>query len=191
MMTSGSVAAAEPDTEPPTTILEQLTSRIGWTDVDVTFRVHAFDGDVTYECQLDNGPWIACTSPWHLQDLTEGTHDVAVRATDVAGNTDPTPETATFTVDLSGPIGQVAINDGATTTSRSQVRLSMANSDLSNTLQIRISNSPAVDDQGRLIHAWDGYEWQFSNGEYGWDLARADHGGTDDPGIKTVYMQFF
>ena len=192
LLTSGTAIAADPDTEPPITFMDQLSARIGWTSVDVTFRTLFAEPDATFECKLDAGPWLPCVSPWELRDLTEGVHDVAVRATDAAGNTDPTPETATFEVDLTGPVGQLAINDGAATTGRSQVRLTMSNSDLSDTLHIRVSNRPDVDDLGQLLYAWDGYQWQLKNySEYAWDLANTSFGGMAATGVRTVYVQFY
>ena len=47
---------------------------------------------------MDSGPWIDCTSPWSPAALSGGDHVVAVRSTDVAGNTDPSPATRSFTV---------------------------------------------------------------------------------------------
>lgn len=190
MFANGLVVAADPDTEPPITILEQIGPAVGWADVDVTFRAHSPGDPVTFECRLDAGPWVACVSPWHLADLAEGPHTVAVRATDQAGNTDPTPATETFLVDLTGPSGQLSINGGAESTGRTQVYLTMSNSDLNDTLHILISNRPNVDDDGRLVDAWDGYEWQLANWEYGWDLSQVEFGGTSGTGVKTVYLQF-
>lgn len=189
--TAGSATAAEPDTTPPRTYFEQLAARIGWDWVYAQFRVVPDEPDATFECKLDAADWMACVSPWQIEGLAEGPHDVAVRATDAAGNTDPSPEVQSFFVDLSGPIGQVSINAGASVTSRHQVHLSMSNSDENDTLHIRISNQPDVDGDGRLIDAWDGYEWQLKNGGYGWDLADPTYGGTGAGGTKTVYMQFF
>jgi hypothetical protein len=47
---------------------------------------------------------VDCTSPWTTPSLSDGTHSVSVRSTDVAGNTDGSPATRTFVVDT-GPAG--------------------------------------------------------------------------------------
>jgi hypothetical protein len=52
---------------------------------------------------MDGGGFELCTSPRLYQGLTDGEHTFAVRATDPAGNTDPTPDERTFTVDTSLP----------------------------------------------------------------------------------------
>ena len=186
---SGAVAA-DPDVTPPHTFIGDIPFATNLTSLDVTFWATGSEPDVTFECQLDAGPWTPCVSPWQLHNLTEGSHDISVRGTDAAGNTNLNPTTKTTRIDLSGPIGQLAINAGAPTTGRSVVRLSMSNSDGLNDLPIRISNRPDVNGNGELIHAWIGYEWQFGNGEHGWDLAGEQYGGTMATGSRTVYLQF-
>jgi uncharacterized delta-60 repeat protein len=56
----------------------------------------------TFECKLDTpaGPGIyaACTSPRSYTTTVKGAYNFSVRATDPAGNTDPTPATRSFTV---------------------------------------------------------------------------------------------
>ena len=49
------------------------------------------------------GGYAACTSPKHYSGLSEGSHSFQVRATDGAGNTDPTPASYTWTVDTVAP----------------------------------------------------------------------------------------
>lgn len=61
------------------------------------------DQEGTFECRLDDGAWAACTSPQGYEGLAEGSHGFEVRATDAVGNTDPTPATASFTVDTVAP----------------------------------------------------------------------------------------
>jgi hypothetical protein len=45
----------------------------------------------TFTCSLDGAPFSACDSPTHYADLDPGWHTFAVRATDKAGNVDPSP----------------------------------------------------------------------------------------------------
>ncbi len=44
-----------------------------------------------FECRLDGGDWLPCTSPHVYDDLAPGEHSVMVRAIDAAGNVDPEP----------------------------------------------------------------------------------------------------
>ena len=68
-----------------------------------TFSFISTESGSTFECRLDSGAWASCGSPRSLTGLSEGPHTFAVRATDPAGNTDPTPATHTWAVDLAAP----------------------------------------------------------------------------------------
>ena len=56
----------------------------------------------TFECKLDTpagpGSYAACTAPRSYTTTVKGGYKFSVRATDPAGNTDPTPATRSFTV---------------------------------------------------------------------------------------------
>ncbi len=58
----------------------------------------------TYQCKLDGGSFVPCTSPMSYSGLAEGSHTFWVMAIDPAGNVDPTPSVYTWTVDTSGSI---------------------------------------------------------------------------------------
>jgi hypothetical protein len=68
-----------------------------------TFTFTANETDVTFACSVDNGAFQACTSPFTLMQLAQGSHTFAVRATDSAGHTDPSPATRSWTVDTVAP----------------------------------------------------------------------------------------
>jgi len=55
-----------------------------------------------FECRLDGGDWMPCTSPHAYPDLTDGEHTVEIRATDDAGNTGPAAPYV-WTIDTSAP----------------------------------------------------------------------------------------
>lgn len=62
-------------------------------------------GIAGFACQLDGGGFAACTSPTNFVGLSNGLHTFDVRATDNAGNTDPTPATFTWTINNTPPSG--------------------------------------------------------------------------------------
>src|SRR3954470_20176127 len=84
------------NTPPDTTIVSGPSGTT--TDATPTFAFASSEANPAFECQVDSGPWIDCTSPWTPAALSGGDHVVAVRSTDVAGNTDPSPATRSFTV---------------------------------------------------------------------------------------------
>ena len=68
-----------------------------------TSRFSSTEGGSTFECQLDGGGWSSCASPKSYTGLRRRPHTFEVRATDAAGNTDPTPASFTWTIDTAAP----------------------------------------------------------------------------------------
>ncbi len=92
----------ECDTTPPDTNI--LTGPSGTVNSNsATFTFDSTETGSTFECSLDAGAFVACTSPQNYTSLAEGSHTFQVRATDGAGNTDPTPAERTWTVDTTPP----------------------------------------------------------------------------------------
>ena len=79
------------DTTPPeTTITSAPPSTTTETSASFAFTA---DELATFRCRLDGADWQPCTSPVTYTGLAVGTHTFSVTATDLAGNTDPTPAT--------------------------------------------------------------------------------------------------
>nr|WP_236673441.1 Ig-like domain-containing protein [Comamonas sp. JC664] len=105
------------DTTPPdTTIVSGPPAVSGSTNATFTFAAN--ESPVTYECSLDGGPFVACTNPQTYTGLGQGSHTLAVRAVDAAGNVDPTPATYAWTVDTLPPDTTIVSGPSGTTTSR-------------------------------------------------------------------------
>jgi hypothetical protein len=62
------------------------------------FRFSSTEAGSTFQCKLDKKPFRSCRSPKKYKRLKPGRHVFKVRATDAAGNTDPTPAVKRFTV---------------------------------------------------------------------------------------------
>jgi hypothetical protein len=62
----------------------------------------------TFECKLDAGLWVPCTSPQGYTGLADGKHTFQVRATDRAGNGEFEPASYTWTVDTVAPETTIA-----------------------------------------------------------------------------------
>lgn len=84
-----------------TTIGPRPASLINTTSTTVEFSANV---PATYECRLDAGAYIPCTSPHTLSGLADGARTFRVRATDAAGNVEATPAQFTFTVDTRAPV---------------------------------------------------------------------------------------
>jgi plastocyanin len=85
-----------PDFDPPdTTILSGPSGTV--TSTSAVFTFNATEPFSTFACTLD-GVTSSCTSPASYT-VANGTHSFAVVATDQAGNPDPSPATADWTVD--------------------------------------------------------------------------------------------
>ena len=103
-------------TAPETTIQSGPSPSTSLTSATFTFSSEA---GAAFECRLDGGAFGGCTSPKIYTGLHEGTHTFAVRATDSAGNTDPSPAIRPWTIDLIGPPTTILTGPPGSTNSRS------------------------------------------------------------------------
>jgi hypothetical protein len=90
------------DTMPPqTSIAGGPAASTVATSASFTFS--SSESASTFACKLDSGSWTACSSANTYSGLAVGSHQFEVRATDAAGNTDPTPASRSWTVDAPEP----------------------------------------------------------------------------------------
>ena len=88
-------AGPPPDSTPPDTT---ITS--GPTDASDNTPTFGFSSSEpgSFTCRIDSGPEVACGSPYTTQPLPDGPHSFEVRATDTAGNADPSSAVMPFTI---------------------------------------------------------------------------------------------
>jgi hypothetical protein len=86
-----------PDTTAPDTSIAAAPPATT-TETTASFSFAATESGSSFACRLDSGSWGSCTSPRTYSNLALGPHSFAVRATDAAGNTDPSPAQASWTV---------------------------------------------------------------------------------------------
>jgi hypothetical protein len=90
------------DTTPPdTTVTGGPAGPTNSTQATLNFA--SIEPSSTFECRIDGGAWTSCSSPKSYLGLGDGSHTFDVRATDQAGNADPSPATRTWVVDTTLP----------------------------------------------------------------------------------------
>ncbi|MCA9676072.1 MAG: hypothetical protein KC464_13620 [Myxococcales bacterium] len=90
-------------TTPDTQIDSGPADPTNQVDATFTFSSPNVGAGAIFDCDLDGAGFAACTSPVTYTGLAEGAHTFTVRVTDEAANSDPTPATATWTIDLTAP----------------------------------------------------------------------------------------
>jgi hypothetical protein len=102
-------------TPPDTSILSGPTGVISATSVTFTFS--STETGSTFQCRLNTGSFVSCSSPYTITGLTDGAQTFEVRAIDGVGNVDPTPATRSWTVDTQPPETTITSGpaDGSTT----------------------------------------------------------------------------
>jgi hypothetical protein len=84
----------------------------GPTGTDAEFTFSSSETGSSFECKMDDAAFSACTSPISHIGLADGEHTFSVRATDTAGNVDPTSASQTFTVNDDVAQPNLNIGDG-------------------------------------------------------------------------------
>ncbi len=95
----GAIAAARVDgdaTPPNTTITSGPSGETNNPTPVFTFT--SSEPGSSFKCRVDLSPYATCTSPKTTMRLADGSHAFRVRATDPAGNVDPTPASRSFAV---------------------------------------------------------------------------------------------
>jgi hypothetical protein len=91
------------DTTPPeTTITSGPAEGSSTTSTSASFTLASSESG-TFQCALDGAAWSTCSSSQSYSGLSAATHTFQARATDSAGNVDPTPATRSWTVTAVAP----------------------------------------------------------------------------------------
>lgn len=83
------------DTPPDTNITSSPNSS---TSTDATFSFTSTEAGSTFQCSLDGVAFASCSNPAVYHNLSLGSHNFQVRATDSSMNTDPSPASVSWTV---------------------------------------------------------------------------------------------
>jgi hypothetical protein len=100
------------DATPPDTTLGTPRPSNPTSAISAQFSFSSEAG-ATFACSLDGTAFVACASPQSYGGFADGSHTFAVRATDLAGNVDPTPASYSWTVDTGAPVTSISVEPGS------------------------------------------------------------------------------
>ena len=97
---------------PPDTTIDSVVPDMGvdfqTESTSATFTFSSPDSGESFECALDAGAMMPCTSPVSYSNLQAGAHSFEVQAVDAAGNRDPTPAAYDWEIgDLTPPVVEI------------------------------------------------------------------------------------
>lgn len=90
------------NTQPPVATITSMPVEY-YSSATGTFTFTANETDCTFECSMDGGNFLPCSSPFSFQGLADGSHGFAVRATNAAGILQATPSSYTWSIDTVAP----------------------------------------------------------------------------------------
>ncbi len=159
---------------PDTSITGKPLNPTNQTGASFTFSVTKAGS--TFECRIDGGGYSACSSPATYSSLAAGqTHTFDVRATDTAGNTDPTPATYSWMIDTTAPDTSIT-DEPVNPTDQTSASFSFSANEAGSTFECRIDGgaytactSPAT------------YSSLAGNQTHTFDVRATDTAGNTDP----------
>jgi hypothetical protein len=101
------------DSSPPQTTIASAPPATTLS-TSATFFTQSSEPGSTFECSLDGSPFEACASPASYAEVALGAHSFSVRATDAAGNLDPTPAEWSWTISAPPAVPPSACEGAAT-----------------------------------------------------------------------------
>lgn len=132
---------------PSTTIQGAPTAPTRADKITVDFA--ADDPQATFSCSLDAAAFAPCTSPYTTPSLSEATHTLRVRGTDLAGNVELPVPSVTFTIDRTAPTGQSILIAGSAG-SDGIPKFQIASNDSSASARCKIDNGAFVGCSGQF-----------------------------------------
>ena len=166
-------------TAPETTITGGPNGPTNNTTPSFTFTS---ESNTTFECRLDTavaqGTYAACTSPKAYSTLAAGSYTFIVRATDAAGNVDPTPASRAFTVDTTPP--ETTITSGPTGTTTVTAPIFTFGTSEPGTFQCKLDGPGATLGTPAPCVSGRGYG-PLADGTYTFTVTATDLAGNPDP----------
>jgi hypothetical protein len=163
-----------PDTTPPDTMIIGGPSGTT-TSTSASFAFSSDEAGSTFECALDGGSFSACSSPKAYSNLSTGEHTFQVRATDLAGNTDQTPASRTWTIAADTTPPETTIDGGPSgTTTSTSASFTFSSSEEGSTFACRLDSGSFSDCESPKAYSG------LSTGPHTFDVRATDAAGNTD-----------
>ena len=169
--TPASQGWAVDNTPPQTTITNGPAALTNLTTATLTFN--SGEAGSTFECRLDSGTWSTCASGQSYPGLGEGAHSFEVRASDLAGNADPTPALKTWVIDTTAPTTTID-SAPATLTSSTAASFTFSSADAAATFECRL-------DTGNWTSCLSPRNLTVTDGSHTFQTRAVDQAGNTDP----------
>ena len=169
-----------PDMTAPQTTITSGPSGTS-TNASASFAFSSSESGSTFQCRLDGGAWSSCSSPKSYSSLANGSHTFSTRATDAAGNTDASPASRTWTVDVSSPPPadttppETTITSGPSGTStNASASFAFSSSEPGSTFRCRVDGGSWASCTSPKAYS------NLGNGSHTFDVAATDAAGNAD-----------
>ena len=169
------------DQTPPETQIDSGPS--GQTNNASPSFAFSSEPGASFECKLDSGSYAACSSPKSYSSLAGGSHTFSVRATDQAGNTDPSPASRSFTVDTTPP--ETTIDSGPSGTTNDPTPTFAFSSSESSSFECKLDSGSYAACSSPITTA------HLADGSHSLSVRATDFSGNTDatPATRTFIVQ--
>jgi hypothetical protein len=181
------------DTVPPVTTITSGPAGQANTS-SATFAFTSNEAPPTFACSLDGSPFASCASPKSYTGLADGPHVFQVRATDPAGNMDPTPATYSWRVLTQTPpdtTGPGTVQELTRSVGYRVLRLTWSLPTDADFDHIEVTRSRSAKGAAQaVVYEGNGTGYSdkhFQNGTYyRYEIRAFDHSGNASLGVKVV-----
>ncbi|MGB9376530.1 MAG: HD domain-containing phosphohydrolase [Mycobacteriales bacterium] len=164
-------------TAPTVTITSAPSGRVRSSQASLAFTVD--EPSATTWCKIDSGAAAACTSPWDLSSLAEGSHTVSVYAVDPAGNVGASKQ-ASFIIDDTAPTVTLATTPPSSSASRTAT-VSFTTNDATATAWCALDSGAVAQCSGTVTYSGLG------NGSHTIRVYAVDPAGNRGPTASTTF----
>jgi hypothetical protein len=167
------------DTRPPDTTITSTGPSTPTNATTAALTLSSSETPSTFECGLDGAAFEPCDTPKSYFELAAGSHTFRVRATDAAGNTDGSPATRAWTVDLTPP--DTVVDNSPVDPSGNTDATFTFHAEANAVFKCRLDTAPAFTDCGSPMDYTD-----LSEGNHTFRVEAIDQAGNIDPTPSVV-----